>query len=68
MGHGIDEKLVDDMLNYSRTFFALPVEVKQRISMSQAGVAMRGFFPVGGELTSGRADQKEGLYMGLDYD
>ena len=32
--------------------------------MARAGRAWRGWFPLGGELTSGRPDQKEGLYFG----
>jgi isopenicillin N synthase-like dioxygenase len=32
--------------------------------MALAGSAWRGWFPVGGELTSGKPDRKEGLYVG----
>ena len=32
------------------------------------GRAWRGYFPVGGELTSGRPDLKEGLYFGAELD
>ena len=32
--------------------------------MARAGAAWRGWFPLGGELTSGAADQKEGVYFG----
>jgi polar amino acid transport system ATP-binding protein len=34
--------------------------------MSLAGRAWRGYFPAGGELTSGRPDWKEGLYLGSE--
>jgi isopenicillin N synthase-like dioxygenase len=34
--------------------------------MDQGGRAWRGFFPVGGELTSGRPDLKEGIYFGIE--
>ena len=34
--------------------------------MDRAGRAWRGWFPVGGELTSGVADHKEGLYLGTE--
>ncbi len=34
--------------------------------MALAGRAWRGWFPVGGELTSGVPDHKEGLYLGRD--
>jgi isopenicillin N synthase-like dioxygenase len=47
-----------------RRFFALPEAEKAEIAMPLAGPAWRGWFPLGGELTSGRPDQKEGLYFG----
>ena len=34
--------------------------------MARGGRAWRGCFPVGGELTSGRPDRKEGLYFGAE--
>jgi isopenicillin N synthase-like dioxygenase len=37
-----------------------------QIAMSRGGRAWRRYFPVGGELTSGRPDRKEGLYFGAE--
>jgi isopenicillin N synthase-like dioxygenase len=37
-----------------------------QIDMKKAGIAWRGFFPVGAELTSGKPDKKEGLYFGKE--
>jgi isopenicillin N synthase-like dioxygenase len=34
--------------------------------MSRGGRAWRGYFPVGGELTSGDPDMKEGIYLGAE--
>ena len=34
--------------------------------MTLGGSAWRGWFPLGGELTSGRPDWKEGLYLGTE--
>jgi isopenicillin N synthase-like dioxygenase len=34
--------------------------------MSRGGRAWRGYFPVGGELTSGKPDLKEGIYFGAE--
>jgi isopenicillin N synthase-like dioxygenase len=66
LGHGIPfEKLVD-LEAASRKFFDLSVEDKNRIAMRHGGIAWRGYFPVGGELTSGRPDMKEGLYFGTE--
>jgi len=34
--------------------------------MEKGGRAWRGYFPVGGELTSGKPDRKEGIYFGAE--
>ncbi len=65
--HGIDPSLLTRLDRLSREFFALPDDVKQTVAMKHAGAAWRGWFPVGGEITSGRPDRKEGLYVGLDH-
>ena len=69
-GHGVDPALRDDLERLSREFFALPEESKGAIAMSRGGLAWRGWFPVGAELTSGLPDRKEGIYFGteLPYD
>jgi isopenicillin N synthase-like dioxygenase len=48
----------------AREFFQLPLEEKNQISMTTGGRAWRGYFPVGGEFTSGKPDIKEGIYFG----
>jgi isopenicillin N synthase-like dioxygenase len=67
VGHGADPALLDAMDAAARTFFALPDAAKAAVAMRRAGTAWRGWFPVGGELTSGRPDRKEGLYVGLEH-
>jgi isopenicillin N synthase-like dioxygenase len=64
VGHGIDGALLDRLERLGREFFALDPEEKAQIAMAHAGRAWRGWFPVGGELTSGEPDRKEGLYFG----
>ena len=64
VGHGVSERLSERLEAESRRFFALPSSEKKEIEMERGGRAWRGFFPVGGELTLGRPDQKEGLYFG----
>jgi polar amino acid transport system ATP-binding protein len=66
VGHGVDDALVTRLTSMARTFFALPEDEKMRIPMSAGGLAWRGFFPLGGELTSNRPDWKEGLYLGSE--
>ena len=66
-GHGIDAQLRRDLDDAAREFFALSDETKARIAMPHAGLAWRGWFPVGGELTSGRPDRKEGIYFGQEH-
>lgn len=63
-GHGVDEALQTRLMALSRQFFALDRDAKLAIEMTRGGRAWRGYFPVGAELTSGRPDQKEGLYFG----
>jgi isopenicillin N synthase-like dioxygenase len=65
-GHGIDPTLRDELERFSRDFFALPEKTKAAIAMPRGGIAWRGWFPVGGELTSGRPDRKEGVYFGTE--
>lgn len=64
--HGVDAALESRLEELSQAFFALPLDVKMRIRMERGGRAWRGYFPVGGELTSGVPDQKEGLYFGSE--
>jgi isopenicillin N synthase-like dioxygenase len=64
VGHGVDLGLRDRLDRAARQFFALADVEKQRIAMERGGAAWRGWFPLGGELTSGRPDRKEGLYFG----
>ncbi len=66
-GHGLDPKMLSDLDGLARQFFALPETEKAEIAMSKAGSAWRGWFPVGGELTSGLRDQKEGIYFGTEH-
>ena len=66
VGHGVDEGLQTRLRELSREFFAQDVESKMRIRMALGGRAWRGYFRVGDELTSGKPDQKEGLYFGTE--
>lgn len=63
-GHGIADALFERLEAASHAFFALPEAEKAAITMAHGGTAWRGWFPLGGELTSGRPDRKEGLYLG----
>lgn len=67
-GHGLERSLAARTLELARTFFAGEQAAKMQIHMSRGGRAWRGYFPVGGELTSGEADLKEGLYFGTELD
>jgi isopenicillin N synthase-like dioxygenase len=66
VGHGVDEGLQQRLEAAARAFFALPDEAKSAIAMERGGIAWRGWFPVGGELTSGVPDRKEGIYFGAE--
>lgn len=62
-GHGID---VSGLEAQARAFFAQPTADKLAIAMAHGGRAWRGYFPLGGELTSGAPDWKEGIYFGAE--
>ena len=65
-GHGVSETLQEALLTLSRQFFEQAEEEKMEIAMSKAGSAWRGYFPLNGELTSGKPDLKEGIYFGTE--
>ena len=67
IGHGVDPDLLGRIDAAAREFFAQPDDAKQAIAMPRGGSAWRGWFPVGAELTSGRPDRKEGLYVGAEH-
>lgn len=66
VGHGVDEALQQRLEKLSRQFFAQDLQTKLQIRMALGGRAWRGYFPVGGELTSGKPDLKEGIYFGAE--
>jgi len=66
VGHGVDAGLRRRLDRLARDFFARPEAEKARVAMAGGGRAWRGWFPVEGELTSGRPDLKEGLYFGQE--
>jgi isopenicillin N synthase-like dioxygenase len=68
VGHGVDPDLCRRLDDQARAFFALPETEKAEIAMARGGRAWRGWFPVGGELTSGVPDLKEGIYFGAELD
>src|SRR5579863_8507612 len=65
-GHGVHPALSARMMTLAQQFFALPLRQKLAIAMAHGGRAWRGYFPVDGELTSGRPDRKEGIYFGTE--
>jgi len=56
----------DELIALAAEFFALPIAEKELVSMAVGGTAWRGWFPLGGELTSGVPDGKEGYYFGAE--
>jgi isopenicillin N synthase-like dioxygenase len=66
VGHGVGEGLRRQLRELSQQFFAQDLATKMRIRMALGGRAWRGYFRMGDELTSGKPDQKEGLYFGAE--
>jgi isopenicillin N synthase-like dioxygenase len=65
-GHRIASEILARLDAASRKFFALPEAEKLEIRLARGGRAWRGYFPVGGELTSGKPDVKQGVYFGAE--
>ena len=65
-GHGVAPSAGTALDVAARDFFALPDDDKAAIAMVHGGLAWRGWFALGGELTSGVPDAKEGLYFGAE--
>ncbi|ESZ18473.1 hypothetical protein X737_18050 [Mesorhizobium sp. L48C026A00] len=64
-GHGISAVEIDEVLDASRRFFALPEADKLAIEMVRSP-QFRGYTRTGGELTKGKADWREQLDIGVE--
>jgi isopenicillin N synthase-like dioxygenase len=62
---GLDRQRAE-LISIAKSFFGLPTATKELVSMERGGPAWRGWFPLGGELTSGKPDLKEGYYFGAE--
>lgn len=67
-GHGVSESLQTELSAKAKVFFTREESQKMKIAMRNARKTWRGYFPVKGELTSGRPDLKEGLYFGVEQE
>jgi len=67
VGHGIDPKLVDDVLDVSRRFFDLPEADKLALENVHSP-QFRGYTRVGGELTANQVDWREQIDIGPERD
>lgn len=67
VGHGVEQQLIDDVLDVSRRFFELPDE--QKLAIENTGSPQfRGYTRVGGELTHGDVDWREQIDIGVERD
>ncbi|MEP7203516.1 MAG: 2-oxoglutarate and iron-dependent oxygenase domain-containing protein [Ilumatobacteraceae bacterium] len=64
--HGVTDQLRDSVLSVAIEFFGRSKHEKERVTLARGGCAWRGWFPLGGELTSGVPDLKEGYYFGRE--
>jgi isopenicillin N synthase-like dioxygenase len=64
--HGVSDDLRTALIATAIDFFGRSDDEKQHVALTQGGSAWRGWFPLGGELTSGVPDLKEGYYFGRD--
>lgn len=63
VGHGIGDTLFREVEEVTRAFFALPEADRMAITMTRSP-HFRGYTPLGGELTNGRADRREEIDLG----
>jgi len=63
VGHGIPQQLIDEVLDVSRRFFALPEEQKLAIENVHSA-QFRGYTRTGKELTNGEIDWREQIDIG----
>ena len=64
--HGVSHGLRADLIATSIDFFGRDSSEKALVALERGGSAWRGWFPLGGELTSGVPDLKEGYYFGRE--
>jgi isopenicillin N synthase-like dioxygenase len=64
--HGVSDDLREAVIATAIDFFGRSDSEKERVSLAHGGSAWRGWFPLGGELTSGVPDLKEGYYFGRE--
>jgi isopenicillin N synthase-like dioxygenase len=64
--HGVADELRESVLAVAIDFFSRTEHEKERVALARGGPAWRGWFPLGGELTSGVPDLKEGFYFGRE--
>ena len=64
--HGVSNELREAVLSSATDFFGRDPDEKESVALSHGGPAWRGWFPLGGELTSGVPDLKEGYYFGRE--
>jgi isopenicillin N synthase-like dioxygenase len=64
--HGVGDDLRQELLCAAIDFFGRSDSEKEAVALVRGGPAWRGWFPLGGELTSGIPDLKEGYYFGRE--
>jgi isopenicillin N synthase-like dioxygenase len=64
--HGVSDELRRAVIQVSIDFFGRDTNEKESVALARGGAAWRGWFPLGGELTSGVPDLKEGYYFGRE--
>jgi len=67
VGHGVQQELIDEMLEVSRRFFSLPAAEKLAIENTRSP-QFRGYTRVGGERTHGDVDWREQIDIGVERD
>jgi isopenicillin N synthase-like dioxygenase len=66
VNHGVDERLLEAQLDWSRRFFALPEALRRSVSVDKSP-CMRGFAPIASQALDSDTppDLKESFYVGI---
>ena len=68
--HGIDQQLIDEMYTFTKRFFKLPYEEKNKLNIVNSGLTLRGYIPMYAENVdpANTRDFKECFDCGAHYD
>ncbi|EGC40113.1 hypothetical protein DICPUDRAFT_74298 [Dictyostelium purpureum] len=65
VNHGIEQSVLDELLEYTQKFFSLPYDVKMKWRVGGVSRGLYGYFGIGKQVIVGK-DYKEGYYLDIE--